>query len=814
MGHRNSLWIFGLLLLCAATVAAGEGPTAEDYTAAAAMIESNAEELVKNTSVEPHWIGEEGRFWYRRDAGEGHRYVVVDPRSGKKTPAFDHNRLAAALGEVYGEDATPTAENLGLEHVTLGDDLQLLTGMTETQVVSCDLAAMECETSAPPEVDRGLLPSPDGRWAAYARDDNLYVRDLESGDETRLTWDGEPFFSYGKLPDDTLVTIVNKKTGMVIPPYGANWSADGRFLIAPRIDERLARVNPFVEWVPTDGSLRPIVHEVRSPFSGDREQVSTQTFIFDAEKKTRTAIDLPEGYDQSMIDGMALGWSVGRSQAYLMARSMGATRAALLRVDLESGEADALIEETADTRFEANILGHVRPNIRILDDGDEVLWYSERTGWGHLYLYDAQTGELKNEITSGEWGVLDIHAIDERNREVFFTGGGREPERDPYFRHLYRASLDGGPVMLLTEDNADHEIRAELSPAMAMLYGVPPAGPTVRPEMGVFIDTYSTVDTPPVTVLRSTEDGRTIVELERADASALYEAGWKAPVREPVKAADGTTDIYTVYYAPNDGRDGGQRAVVDAVYGGAQVFVAPRSFVEAFSSTNPIAKASLARLGFAVTVIDGRGTPGRGAAFRDAGYPEFTRVGIEDHVAAVKQLAERHPEMDLERVGVVGWSWGGTFAAQAILGEPGFYDVAVSGAGVYDYAALNDGFKEDFIGPPVYPDGSAFRVRPDDKPVNWVPLDITAMAGNLKGKLLIVYGDMDENVPPVQAFRLIDALIKANKPYDLLYLPNRTHSGGGEGYTIRRTWDYFVEHLLDADPPADAEVKTKPPSMG
>jgi dipeptidyl aminopeptidase/acylaminoacyl peptidase len=345
---------------------------------------------------------------------------------------------------------------------------------------------------------------------------------------------------------------------------------------------------------------------------------------------------------------------------------------------------------------------------------------------------------------------------------------------------------------------------------MAMLFGITPPEPMVNPDAGVFIDTFSTVDTPPVTVLTSTKDGRQIAELERADASALYAAGWKAPVRAAVKAADGTTDVYTVYYAPNDGGTG-KRPVVDAVYGGPQVVVAPRNFVDAYRGGNPIGEAALARLGFAVAVTDGRGTPGRSNVFRDAGYTEFTQVGIDDHVAAIKQLAKRHPEMDLDRVGIHGWSWGGTFTAQAILSRPDFYDVAVSGAGVYDYVPLYGGF-EPFTGVPEYSDGSRIRTRPDEKPANMDHLDITSMAGNLKGHLLIVYGDMDENVPQLQAFRLVDALIKANKPYDLLYLPNRTHGGGGEGYTIQRTWDYYVEHLLDADPPLDVKVEMKPRS--
>jgi len=798
-----------IILLWSMVAAAADGPSAEDYRAAEALLEGNAPALVKNATVSPHWLGDDGRFWYRRDAGGGHQYVVVDPTTGERQPAFDHGKLAGALATALGDDAKPTADELGLANVSLTEDLGTLTAMAGTQAVSCDLVAMECEASVPPAVDRGLLPSPDGRWAAFARDDNLFVKDLESGEEARLTWDGEPYDSYGKLPDGSLITIVKKKTGMVLPPTGAIWSPDGRFLIVPRIDERLVRVNPFVEWVPTDGSLRPIVHEVRTPFTGDREQGETDYFIFNPEEKTRTELRIPDEYSPSMLDGLVVGWSLERAQAFVLGRTFGSKEAALFRVDLTTGESEAVIEESADTRFMTNTVEYQRPNIRVLGDGDEVVWFSQRSGHGHLYLYDGQTGEQKNAITSGEWMVLDIHAVDEQNREIYFTAGGREPGRDPYYRHLYRVSLDGGPVTLLTETDADHQVPADPVPMIAMLFGVTPPEPLVRPEAGIFIDTFSTVDTPPVTVLRSTADGHAIAELERADASALYAAGWKAPVRRAVKAADGVTDIYTVYYAPNDGKKMARRPVIDAVYGGPQVFVAPRNFVDAYGASNPLGRAALARLGFAVVTTDGRGTPGRSNAFRDAGYPEFTQVGIDDHIAAIRQLAELHPEMDLDRVGIHGWSWGGTFTAQAILSRPEFYDVAISGAGVYDYAPLYPGF-ESATGLPVYADGSRFRTRPDEKPASWDKLDITAMAGNLKGKLLIIYGDMDENVPQVQAFRLVDALIKANKPYDLLYLPNRTHGGGRDGYTIARTWDYYVEHLLGAEPPRDVKIEMKP----
>ena len=500
-----------------------------------------------------------------------------------------------------------------------------------------------------------------------------------------------------------------------------------------------------------------------------------------------------------------IGWSEYRRQAFIVARTMGSKKLALFRADLASGAVTRLIEDVSDTRAMTNTVEYNKPNIRLLGDGAEVIWYSDQSGWGHLYLHDAQSGVLKNAITQGDWGVQDIHAVDEVNREVYFTGGAREEGRDPYFRHLYRASFDGGEPVLLTAENADHTIPPVLAEVFGVLFSIPALEPMIRPDLGVFLDTWSTVDTPPQTALRSTEDGRLITMLETADASAIYERGWQPPVRQAVKAADGVTDIYTVYYAPKMDVDDAKHPVIDAVYGGPQVIVAPRNFMDAVIASNPLGSQSLSRLGFAVVTTDGRGTPLRSNAFRDAGYVEFTRIGIEDHIAAIEQLARTYPEMDTSRVGIHGWSWGGTFTAQAMLSQPDFYDVGITGAGVYDYAPLYPGF-ESVTGVPEYDDGGTVRTRPDEKPSNWAPLDITAMAPNLKGKMLIVYGDMDENVPQAQAFRLVDALIKANKPYDMLYLPNRTHRGGGEGYVQQRNFDYFVEHLHGVEPPPDVTV--------
>lgn len=791
------------------------GVTPADYAAATAVLERNLQGLVRNETVLPHWIGDSGRFWYQRDGNDGPEFIVVTA-AGAKSLAFDHAGLARALSEVLAEHSSGKALPASLTHAQLSDDLTHLTGQVDKKSVDCNVKTLHCRAFDTPAPAPELLPSPDGRWVALTRDDNLFVREVATGHELQLTIDGAPFHSWARFPDNSFTTVVRQRSGAKAPLYETYWSPDGRYLIAPRIDERKVGVYPFVEAVPADGSARPILHEVRLTFNGDRNRIRMDYFLFDLETGHRSAIELPEEYERALgrpeneYQGV-LGWSRSRGQAFLMAATFASKSIAVFRLDLATGSVSKVLEESSSTRIETNTLCSNLANIRVLGDGAELVWYSDRSGWGHLYLYDAQTGRLKNAITRGDWLVADIQTVDEVHREIYFTATGRERGRDPYYRHLYRTSLDGrSAVQLLTPADADHQFEPGQVTNVG-LRGVPPPAPLIKAGLEVFVDTWSTVDQPPISVLRSTRDGHVIAELEHADASRLFAAGWTPPVRERVTAADGKTDLYAVYFAPQGRSPGTKSPVIDAAYGGPQVIVAPRNFIEAYRGGER-GKSSLARLGFAVMTVDARGTPMRSRAFRDAGYPEFTQVGIDDHIAAIRELALRHPEMDLERVGVYGWSWGGTFAAQAIFSRPQFFQVAVSGAGLYDYA-VSYTWDEPFVGPPVYGDGTRYRSRPDERPANWNKLDVTRLAGQLTGHMLIIYAEMDENALPNQALRMVDALTRANKPYDLIYLPNRNHfEGANDGYTIKRTWDYFLEHLRGVAPLQDFKVEVHPPA--
>jgi dipeptidyl aminopeptidase/acylaminoacyl peptidase len=338
------------------------------------------------------------------------------------------------------------------------------------------------------------------------------------------------------------------------------------------------------------------------------------------------------------------------------------------------------------------------------------------------------------------------------------------------------------------------------------MIGPAPEGAAFSPDGRWFVDTYSTVSTPPVTVLRSADDGRVVIKLEDADVTAVQAAGWRAPQRVAAKAADGKTDLYaTIYFPPGFSRE---RAypVIDAFYGGPQMMNAPRSYAEAVRTFNPVSRASLAELGFVVVTIDARGTRGRSKAFADIGYGNFADPQIDDHIAVIRQLAERYGGFDLDRVGVYGHSFGGYTSARAILAHPEFYKVAASSAGPHNYQGFYDGLA-GLVGVPDYGDGARVRPTPQSVPKNFAAMDNATLAPNLRGHLLLAYGEMDENALPSVTLQLADALIKANKSFDLLYLPNRTHDFfRTDRYYMRRLWDHFVEHLAGATPPQNYDL--------
>lgn len=746
---KQRRWRAGLVALVAAHVLPVAATTIDehDYARAASFLPFNLIDKVRNAKVEPHWLDGGTRFWYWRDTDQGRQVVLVDSATGKQQLL----------------EKPPTVE-------------------------------------AAPVGPEGIIISPDGSLAVFARDHNLWVRQLSNSVERQLTKDGEEYFAYGKLPDNSLRTIPMRRATKPTAPVGVQWSPDSRRLLVTRTDERNVGRYPFLESVPTEGGARPIAHELRLALPGDRHRAIAHRSVIDVASGEQRTIPVDPEF------GIAGGEWGTDAQHYYFFGTNGRNEAGVFDLDLRTAQLRPVLQESNDTFISLNNTQYSGPNVRVLPRSGEVIWFSERDGWGHLYLYELRSGRLKNRITSGEWLVRDVVHVDTARRIIYFTGAGRERGSNPYYRYLYRVGFDGKGLRLLTPEQGDHELSQPMSPELAVLLGVGAPVMPFAPNGRFFVDTWSTVSQPPVSVLRTTE-GKLIATLERADASALYAMGWQPPEPFVAKAADGITDLHGLLYRPTRFDPNARYPVIEHLYGGPQTTITARTFMQAVM--DPKYMNAEKELGFIMVVMDVRGTIKRSKAFQDHLYRNFGDWMIEDHVAVLTQLAQRYPYIDLDRVGVEGHSFGGYGAARAMLARPDFYKVGVASAGSHNYQGLYS--VEKYFGDPVYSDGSSINPTGREIPVNFQDADNASLAERLQGKLMLVYGDLDENAWPAVTLQFADALIEANKSFDLLYLPNRTHDfARTDFYFIRRKWDYFVEHLQGVKPPDNYQIVAPP----
>lgn len=772
-------------------------PGWQDYRRAESFLPWNAEKLVSGAYITPKWIDDGDSFWYRVKRRDGQEFMLVDATTGAQEQAFDHVRLAAALSQASG--AYYVHSNLPFDTITLTNNGNAIRFKVDDVVWTCDLTSYKCTRTEPDDEPKITeLKSPDGKWAAYAKDHNLWVRGTSDDGQTALSHDGVPGQSYGVPVMSPLIDAGLAKSDHNQYPIAelfpaAIWSPDSKKIISHRLDERGVGQYHLIQSVPLDGSVRQRLHSFTYPLPGDEKITTAELVIFDVETRAQIAVDLeplnvyslgsPLKRKPGKMASGSVWWSDDGERVYILKRGRGFFSLALFVVDARTGGARQIIEETSNTPIDPHLTSAGEPNVRVVDGGANVVWFSQRDGWGHLYLYDGKTGELKHQITSGDWAVADVLHVDDAQRMIYFTAVGREDGRDPYYAYLYRVPFDGGEPQLLTPDAADHLVK-------------------FSPFGRYFIDTYSTVDTAPTTELRSAE-GMLIAELERADIDLLLETGWRPPERFRAKARDGVTDVYGVIFRPSTFAPARAYPVLDYIYGGPQTNQAPVSFADISRGRrggNFWHAQALAELGFIVVMIDGLGMPFRSKAYHDVSYKNLGDAGLPDHITALEQLARRYPYLDLDRVGIFGHSGGGYASCRAMFTYPDFYKVAVSSSGNHDDPVYNPGWTERYMG---YPVGDHYLSHSN-----------RATAQNLKGKLLLVHGEMDENVHLVSTLVVVDALIKANKDFDLLVMPNRIHSLGNDPYFIRRRWDYFVRHLLGMEPPSGYQIQEGPEEPG
>lgn len=765
--RKASLGILNLLLLTCVVTASAQG-TLEDYKRAEALLPWSAEKLFFSGNVEPSFINDDDdAFIYRSSTREAERFILVDPTANTRAPAFDHARLARALRAADRKEYD--AAHLELRHVEFLDGRTKIRFMLDQAAWICDLNLYVCSKTEHPGPAAHELASPDGRWIAYLKDHNVFVRSTVDGEVVQLSHDGRESYDYGR--EDYTPDFVLKDSEKPEPPrISAIWSPDSRKLFTYRTDHRQTGPTYVLQSVVPNGGMRTQLHAYPYPLPGDETLPTLEPVVFDVEQRKQTDIAARPLFAPLMSWRLPRGfWTEDSKKVYFIDMMRGYKAGYLIEADANTGQARRIIEERSVVLVDHNV-----QLLALIDNGEQILWSSERDGWNHLYLYDGRTGKLLRQVTKGQWPVREVVHVDEQNRVVYFTAGGREAG-DPYLRRLYRISLDGTGLKLLTPEDADHDV-------------------TMSPTGRFFIDVYSKVNTAPVAVLRRSSDGEVVQVLETGDLEQLLASGWRFPEPFRAKAADGKTSVYGVLFKPVNFDPSQEYPIIENIYSGPHWFNTPKRFPMSRRESRPFfTSQSVANLGFIVMVMDGRGQNARGTAFRNHQYRNLADAGLEDRIAAMKQLAERHDYIDIRRVGIFGYSAGGYAAARAMLSHPEFYKVGVSSAGNHDHRMDKLSWNERWMG---YPVGEHYHEQSN-----------VTHAAQLQGKLLLTYGDLDTNVPPASTLKLVHALIEANKDFDLLVFPNRGHYLEEDPYFIRRRWDYFVEHLLDVDPPPFYEVK-------
>ncbi|MBT2225380.1 DPP IV N-terminal domain-containing protein [Nonomuraea sp. NEAU-A123] len=745
------------------------------YRAAERLLRDNRGNLVLGDKVSPRWIEGGARFWYAVDTAEGRRFVLVDPVAGSRGPAFDQEKVAAALAAASGREADASALPLsGVELSGDGVEFDAFGGRWRCRV---DGSACERVAGVAP-VGPVEVASPDGRLVAFRRGHDVWVRSLEDGREWALTADGDADHDYGASPDFFMYSTLLKKMGLPHAPPAVSWSPDSRRVLTHRTDQQGVRRTHLVESMPDDGGA-PALVTLRQPFPGDDRLPLAAFVVLDVARGTAVAARA-EPVEMPTISPIFMKWAwwaQDGSAVYYLRRSRDGRTLRLHRLDPVSGEVVTVLSESGETRVEPAQQMSQAPMVRVLPGGQEVLWYSQRDGWGHLYLYDARSGEPRGQVTSGSWAVQEILHVDEVARVVYFVACGLVAA-DPYRRSVCRAGLDGSGFERITDDDLDHVV-------------------IVADNKGYFLDSASTTDTPPSVTVRGW-DGRVLVELERADVTRLTAAGWTPPERFCVKAADGHSDVYGVLYRPHGFDPGRSYPVVDHVYPFPAVNRVSPSFDAGWHGYDA---EVVAALGFVVVAVDGRGTPGRDKAFHDASYGRLDEAGLADHVAALEQLAAGRPWMDLDRVGVFGLSAGGFAAVRAMLDFPEVFKVGVVESGMHDLRYGDPGSAEAYHGP--------FDAQRYARASN------VDLADRLVGRLLLVHGGLDTQVSPDLTLRLVDRLIAADKDFELLVVPRAEHVYVGfEYYVNRRKWDFLVRHLLGVEPPEGYRLSRVPIGAG
>lgn len=757
----KTLSITALSLLCLNVSHANE-VTKSDYERAEKQLATTTSKLVTGTVDFPTWSATENKLLYRSHTAEGNRFYLVDTNTQKKSVAFDHQKLAESLARI--SESEVNHNELPFRTFSFIEENKIALQIKQKNY-QCNLTNYLCRDDNSAKKSNELV-SPNGKLAVFIKDHNLWLRELDSNKESQLTSDGIEDFGYST----NNAGWIRKSTPVV------KWSPDSTKLTTFKHDGR----NVGEMGIVSSAVGHPKIDVWKYPLPGDEHIFKIHRVVIDVENAKVIPLDMaPDDHRSTITDHVAgrdgslldISWSADSKTFAFVSSSRDHKKATLRIADAKTGHVNTIFTETEESFFESGVQGI---SWTYLAKTNEVVWFSQRSNWGHLYLIDASTGKVKNQITQGDWTVISLLNVDEDTGKLIFTGAGKEGS-DPYFHYLYSVNKDGSDLTLLTPEKQHHRI-------------------TLSPDGKYFLDRVSTYTQSETSYIRNTDNGEGFV-VEKMDITALEKSGWQPPTPFIVKDRNGEHDIYGLLYKPSNFDATKSYPVVNYLYPGPQVgSIRGRNF-----RTSRGDNQAIAELGFIVIEIDALGTPGRSKSFHEFYYGNMGDSGVPDQVAAIQQLAKKHQWIDDSKVGIWGHSGGGFASTRALLLYPDFYSVAVSQAGNHDNRNYADEWGEKYHG---------LEVKSEDEASNYDSQANQLIAKNLKGKLLIAHGTIDTNVHPNNTLEVVNALIEANKDFDMIMLPNRGHGFAREPFMMRKRWDYFVQHLLGVTPPKEFTFET------
>lgn len=751
---ENNLFKSGVLLFALGSMSCislwAQG-TVEDYNRAYALREKYNAKHVLYAGVVPHWVDQTSAFWYVRQTEKGKEYVKVDAASKKRTALFDQQKMASALTEKAGREIN--AYNLPLQNCRLNISLDTLRFQLDGKFWAYSIKNNRL-------LDEGAIPSrgkerhwmevddekegspvtsPDGKWTAFIKNDNVYVREVATGKEKQVSQDG---------------TLSNYYSSYI------QWSPDSKSVVSCRIRPVEKRYVYYVESSPAD-QAQPKLHKQEYAKPGDELRFKVPC-IFEVESGRRLIPSTELFSHQYELSGPM--WNADSKAITFEYNERGHKVYRVLEMSAVDGSVRTLIEEK-----EEKYVNYPRIYRNYLSDGKRIIWSSERDNYNHLYLYDRATGKPLNQITKGEWYVRGVQHVDEANEVIYFSANGMKKGEDPYLIHYYKINFDGSNLVELTPEEGMHQC-------------------WYSSDYKYLVDVYSKVDQAPIAVLRDAKNGKIRMQLDKADISALLANGWKAPEVFSAKGRDGKTDMWGVIYRPSNFDPSKKYPVIEYIYSGPGDQYVPKTF----SSYNWW-MTSLAELGFIVVQVDGMTTSFRSKEFEEVCYKNLKDAGLPDHIAWIKAAAQKYPYMDIDRVGIFGCSAGGQESTGAVLFHPEFYKAAYSACGCHDNRMDKIWWNELWMGYPV--DESYSACSNVDN------------AHLLSRPLMLVVGELDDNVDPASTMQVANALIKANKDFELVVIPGAHHTMG-EDFGEHKRYDFFVRHLMGVTPPSWDKVKT------